>query len=93
MIGTEEVEKVASLARLKLEQTEKEKFAQQLSAILKSFEQLAEIDTKGVEPLITPSPTEPWLREDDVTENMGAEAALKNAPEKSGNLFKVPPVV
>lgn len=93
MINTEEVEKIGSLARLTLTEDEKAKFAQQLSAILDSFKALAQVDTKGVEALITPTDIEIHFREDKVGESLGAEAALANAPEKTGHLFRVPPVV
>jgi aspartyl-tRNA(Asn)/glutamyl-tRNA(Gln) amidotransferase subunit C len=81
------------LARLHLTPDEKTKFAAQLTAVLESFKTLEQINTENVEPLITPSEIEIVFRADRVEPGMGAEAALANAPEKSGHLFKVPPVV
>jgi aspartyl-tRNA(Asn)/glutamyl-tRNA(Gln) amidotransferase subunit C len=93
MIDPKEIEKIASLARLRLTDSEKAGFATQLSAVLESFQKIASIDTAQVQPLITPTDVEFLLREDIVEAWSGAEVATANAPEKSGHLFKVPPVV
>ncbi len=93
MISEADLKKVAKLARLELRPEELSVYPKQFAAILEYFEQIAKIDTKGVEPLVTPTDMEQNLRT-DVTEAWdGAEQALANAPERSGNLFKVPPVV
>jgi len=92
MLTRETVEKVSHLARLKLSEDEMKAFSNQLSAVLENFEQLAKVDTTGVEPLVTPSEISPHLRP-DVADTTDGEKILSNAPEKSGRLFKVPPVV
>ena len=92
MINIEEVERIGSLARMTLTADEKAKFAQQLSAILDSFKALAQVDTEGVEALVTPTDLEVVFREDKVEQALGAELALANAPEKTGHIFRVPPV-
>lgn len=89
----ESVLKIADLARLELQDSEVESFAEELGAIFGHFESLAKIQTTGVVPLLTPTQIEPTVREDQVQIGLGAEKALMNAPEKQGNLFKVPPVV
>lgn len=86
------VEKVSHLARLKLNEQEIAEAAEQLSAILENFELISQVDTKNVKPLLTPTDMEPAYREDRA-ETFDSEKALANAPEKSGRLFKVPPVV
>ena len=88
-----QVEKTAQLARLSLTDAEKVKFSQQISAVLESFEAIAKVETKGVEPLVTPTDIALVFREDDVVAWKNQELALANAPEKSGHLFRVPPVV
>lgn len=93
MIDANAVNKVAGLARLQLTDEEKKLYAAQLSAILGYFEQIAKIDTKDVLPLVTPTDVEAFWREDELEKSAGADVAMANAPEKSGNLFKVPPVV
>jgi aspartyl-tRNA(Asn)/glutamyl-tRNA(Gln) amidotransferase subunit C len=50
MLNSEQVHKVALLARLELTAAEEEQYAGQMSSILDYFEQLSELDTKDVEP-------------------------------------------
>lgn len=88
-----DVKKVAQLARLQISPAEETMYQSQLSAIFKYFEDVSNINTDGVEPLITPSEIEQVWREDKVVSQISPEQALQNAPEKSGNLFRVPPVV
>lgn len=92
MLTTEAVEKVAHLARLKLSANEIAAIQSELSVVLENFEQIAQVDTKDVRPLVTPTDMSQTLRP-DVPEKYEAEKLLGNAPEKSGQLFKVPPVV
>ncbi len=93
MISEDEVARVAYLARLSLEPNEAKQLADDLSSILKHFEQVSKVNTDGVEPLVTPTDMKPFLREDVVHNWESAEQAMANAPEAVGNLFKVPPVV
>lgn len=93
MISDEELKKVARLARLELSQEELTVYPKQFAAILEYFEQISKVDTKKVEPLVTPTDMDQNLRADRMEPWDGAESALSNAPERSGNLFKVPPVV
>ncbi len=87
------VEKVASLARLKITKQELEAFAPQLSSIISNFEKIAAINTDGVEPLVTPTDMEVVYREDRVDHFYAITQAHDQAPEKMGQLFKLPPVV
>jgi aspartyl-tRNA(Asn)/glutamyl-tRNA(Gln) amidotransferase subunit C len=93
MNSIEDLKHIASLAKLKLEEEELKSFSQQFDAVLKHFENLSQIDTAGVVPLRLPSPLKQKLREDKNLEAESSSDCLSNAPEKSGNLFKVPPVV
>ena len=93
VIDKKTVAHVANLAKLQLSDAELDLFSQQLSAILDHIGELEKIDTQGIEPLVTPSPIEIVLRPDFVLENNTLEDILKNAPQTSGNLFCVPPVV
>ena len=93
MISEADLKKVAKLARLELRPEELSAYPKQFAAILEYFEQIAKIDTKGIEPLVTPTDMEQTLRADTAESWDGADQALANAPERSGNLFKVPPVV
>ena len=88
-----DVKKVASLAALQLTAEEQENFAKQLPDIFNHFQKVAKINTEDIEPLVTPTDMKKVLRPDAAESWENPEAALANAPEKSGNLFKVPPVV
>lgn len=92
MLTRETVEKVSRLARLQLTEKELEAFSAQLSAVLENFEQISKVDTQGAIPLVTPTEVSVHLRP-DIAEAGGGEAMLANAPDKTGRLFKVPPVV
>ncbi len=93
MLTEEIVQSIAKLARLRLSEGEATAFGRQLSAVLRSFNEISQVDTAGVEPLVTPSEITPRLRADVVEPAAGAEEIIANAPEKTGRLFKVPPVV
>lgn len=93
MIDQKTIEHIAKLARLKVTADEAKEYGEQLSKVMSHFEQIAKINTEGIEPLVTPSEIEFYARPDEVIRNCTAEEMVQNAPEKMGNLFKVPPVV
>ncbi len=88
-----DVKKVASLARLSVTAEEEKQYAQQLEAVFEHFQKIEAISTEGVEPMVTPTNVEEFWRDDRAEVEITAEEGLQNAPEKSGSLFKVPPVV
>lgn len=93
MIDQKTIENIAKLARLKIDHNEAKEYGEQLSKVMGHFEQISKINTDGVEPMVTPSEIEFFARQDEVEKNYTAEEMIQNAPEKMGNLFKVPPVV
>jgi aspartyl-tRNA(Asn)/glutamyl-tRNA(Gln) amidotransferase subunit C len=93
MIDKATIEHVAKLARLKLTDDEVMEFSTQLQQVLSHFEHIKNVDTQGVEPLVTPIEIDNFLREDIEQKQFTPEEILSNAPDRSGNLFKVPPVV
>ena len=93
MIDRKALEHIAFLARLHVTEAEAQEFASQLSKVLGYFEQISKVETKGIEPLVTPSDVEVMWREDVVKKELSAEEIVANAPAKTGNLFTVPPVV
>ncbi len=92
-LDKETVERVAHLARLELNEEEKEKFAEQLSDILDHAEKLNELDTSNVEPMAHVLSINNVLREDEVRESLDREETLANAPDKEKGMFKVPQIV
>jgi aspartyl-tRNA(Asn)/glutamyl-tRNA(Gln) amidotransferase subunit C len=92
-ISLEEVERIASLARLSLSRPEAAQFAGELDTILGYVETLSGLDTEGVEATCHVIPLATPLREDRAVEPMPSELALANAPEHEGSAFVVPKVI
>lgn len=91
-ISTQEVAKIASLARLEGDEEKLERFAGQLGSILQYMETLNEVDTGGVAPLYSPVAHGTPFREDTVHQDYEQEEVLGNAPESDGLHFIVPKV-
>ena len=92
-ITTQEVEKVAKLARLELTDIEKATFAKQLSQILTHVEALKQYDTTGVGPTATVLGQVNVFRLDDARPSLSVERAVANAPESSDGFFVVPKII
>jgi aspartyl-tRNA(Asn)/glutamyl-tRNA(Gln) amidotransferase subunit C len=92
-IGRDDVEHVARLARLALSDDEKERMRQQLDRILGYIAKLNELDTEGVEPTSHAIRMVNVMREDEVRQSLPPEAMLANAPERAGELFRVPRII
>ena len=92
-ITREQVERVASLARLSLTDDEAERMAEELDRILEFVEVLEQVDTEGVEPTSHVMPLQTPLREDRAVESLDPELALANAPLREGTAFVVPKVI
>ena len=88
-----EVERIAELARLSVSDAEAERLASELEAILAYAEQLADLDTRGIEPTSHPIELATPLREDVPELPLAPELALANAPQREGSAFVVPKVI
>ena len=93
MIDEKTIIHIAKLARLSITPEEAKEYGEQLTKVLGHFQQISKIDTKNIEPLVTPSEINFYTRADEVKQETTAGEILENAPDKAGNLFKVPPVV
>jgi len=92
-LDSEEVSKIAHLARLGVEESEKAAYAQNLSDILAFVEQLETVDTQGVMPMAHPLEAAQRLRPDEVTETSQRERFQKIAPKVENGLYLVPRVI
>ena len=92
-VTKQDVEYIASLARLKFEDEELENFTHQLNDILKYVEKLNELDTENVEPLSHPVEGANVFRDDELKPSIPTEEALKNAPGSTEEFFRVPKVI
>jgi aspartyl-tRNA(Asn)/glutamyl-tRNA(Gln) amidotransferase subunit C len=95
-LSLDEVRRIAVLARLELSPEEEAVLPAQLSAILDYVKQLEALDVSGVEPMthaLAEGGGEAALRDDEVRESLGPDAALANAPAREGTWFKVPRII
>ena len=92
-VDSKTVKQVASLARLKIEDSKVEATKDEFNKILNWVEQLTEVNTDDVEPLVSVNDTVLPLREDVVSDGHLKEQILKNAPEQEFGYFAVPKVV
>lgn len=88
-----EVEHVARLARLELNEAEQEAFTGQLNEILSFVEQLNQLDTQAIEPMSHAIPVANVFRADRVEPSLSPESALANAPDRVDHFFRVPKVL
>ena len=88
-----DVKKTADLARLRLTAEEEAAYSGQLDRILQYVSQLDELDTSGVEPAAHPHEVFDVTRPDEPRPGFGVDAALCNAPRRTGDQFLVPKVV
>jgi len=87
------VDKLANLARLQFNDTEKENIKNDLQRMIQFVEKLNEVDTAGVEPLLHMSEEVNVLRNDEVQGSISRAEALQNAPVHDDEFFKVPKVI
>ena len=85
--------KIAHLARLKFSEEEKNKVMDDMSQVLTWVEKLNEVDTTGVEPLITMSKEKNAFREDEIARTISKEKGLKNSPDHDNDYFRVTKVI
>ena len=87
------LDKIAHLARLEFDEKDADKMMQDMTAIVEWVEKLKEVNTEGAEPLTTMSHEINVMREDEVREHLPHEEALRNAPGKDDQFFRVPKVL
>lgn len=92
-ISKKEVEHVARLARLGLNEEEKERMAKQLSNILDYADILKKIDTQNVPPTSYAIPMKNIFREDKVDPCLEIEELISNAPDLEAHMFRVPKII
>ncbi len=88
-ISREEVQHIALLARLGVDEADLGKFSVQLSNIVENFEILQQIDTTGVPPTSHPVPLNSVMRDDEVLPSYPPADILANAPQEEDDSFRV----
>lgn len=91
----EELDRIAALASLELDEEDARVLADQLAAILAYARQVQEVDTTGVPPTTHVLAVQERLRDDEPAPSLPREAALANAPDadRGAGLFRVPRVI
>lgn len=92
-VNKELIQKLADLSKLDLSEAEQASFQGDLANIVKFVEKLNEVDLEGVAPLQYITGEKNVLRPDEVKQEISKDEALKNAPMKDSDYFKVPKVL
>lgn len=92
-INKELVKYVAALARLEFDETELDDFTKKFKSILEYVDQLEQLSVDNVSPTYHVLPVTDTMRADEVKPSLETGKALKNAPERNGDFFRVPRVV
>jgi len=90
-ITRDEVLHVARLARLALREDEIERLTAELDAILEAVGKVAELDLADVPPTSHPLDLVNVWDEDEPRPSLPLDEVFANAPEREGDLFRVPP--
>jgi aspartyl-tRNA(Asn)/glutamyl-tRNA(Gln) amidotransferase subunit C len=85
-----DIEHVATLARLALTDAEKTQLAAQLGQILEHAARVGEVAAADVPPTAMPIPRANVYRDDVVEPSLPVDEALRNAPDREGDRFRVP---
>lgn len=97
MLTKKEVEKIAELARLGINEKEKEKFAEDLSSVLGYVNKLSEVNIEKVEPITGGTNLESVMRKDDetkcISDSQMREQILSASPNRQDDYFKVPSIL
>ena len=87
------IKKLAELSKLRFDNKSIKKIEEDFKKMLTFVEKISSIDTEKVKPLIYLNEEKNIFRSDEVISNLNQEEALKNAPKKDSDYFKVPTVL
>jgi aspartyl-tRNA(Asn)/glutamyl-tRNA(Gln) amidotransferase subunit C len=88
----EQVQHIANLARLELDDDELARYRDQISTILDHFSQLQDLKTENIPPTSSASEEGSKLRLDQPRVGLELGDLLKNAPDTNSHQFRVPPI-
>ena len=88
-----EVEKIAHLARLQINEADIPEYADNLNNILDLVDQMQQVPTDQIEPMANPLDEVQRLRADAITESDQRDKLQANAPATEDGLFLVPKVI
>lgn len=93
MISEEQVNHIADLAKLKVEENEMKKYQQQLTDILTEIDKILNVEIQTTEIMISPSFNQNVYSEDNPGNHISKEEAFKNAKRVKGDYIIVPKVI
>ena len=88
-----DIEHIANLAMITIEDTQMDTFVEEFSAIVEFASQLNEMDTDGIVPTAHIVPVQNVFREDIVKPSSPREEILANAAMKTEECYKVPAIM
>ena len=88
-----EIEKIAHLARLHIDESDAEEVATRITDILALIDEMQSVDTEAVDPLAHPLDLVQRLRADEITEENQRDRLQKLAPASEDGLYLVPKVL
>ncbi|MES2354684.1 MAG: Asp-tRNA(Asn)/Glu-tRNA(Gln) amidotransferase subunit GatC [Pseudomonadota bacterium] len=92
-LGSEEIQRIARLARIAVTEQEAAEIGQKLTGIFALIEEMQAVDTTGVEPMSHAMDLVQRLRDDKVTEENQCERFQAIAPQVEAGLYLVPKVI
>ncbi|WP_455631270.1 Asp-tRNA(Asn)/Glu-tRNA(Gln) amidotransferase subunit GatC [Megamonas sp.] len=92
-VTRKDVENVALLSRLSIDEKDMDKNIQELSDFLEYVDRLQQVDTENVMPTAHVLPIQNVFREDVVKPSLDRDLALSNAPESEDGYFRVPKII
>ena len=92
-LSDETIDHIAHLARLEFEGEHKSAIKSDLERIIQFMDKLSELPTENVEPLIFMNDEVNKLRDDIAQVSISQQDALKNAPKKDSDYFRIPKVL
>ena len=92
-ISNKDVVRIARLAKLKIDESMHQHYVQELKDIFTVLDQLSEVNTEGLAPMVTVNNHPTPLRQDKITDGDCEDKVLVNAPLKKYGYFLVPKVV
>ncbi len=92
-IDTKTVDRIAELSKLEFSNDEKNAILKDMNQMLAFIDQLKEVDTENIAPLIHMTEDVNILRDDESIVRISQQEALENAPSKDSTYFKIPKVL
>lgn len=92
-IAIDEVKKAAQLAKIYIAEEKIESIRAEINSMFEFIDQIEEVDTNGIEPLISVVDYKIVMRKDGVNDGGIADEIVQNAPVTQEHFFLVPKVV